>query len=94
MASDAASQRSRKSTTANKAKNKQIMTIVNQIFKKNNGPTITNLSQDFADGHNFLLLFNILFDETVELRLSTDQSLEARINNWNKINCVLCFNYF
>ena len=30
----------------------------------------------------------------MELRLSTDQALEARINNWNKINCVICFNYF
>ena len=57
-------------------------------------PAITNLSQDFADGRLFLQLFNILFDETVELRLSTDQALEARINNWNKINCVICFNYF
>ena len=35
-----------------------------------------------------------MFDELVELRLSTDQSLDARINNWNKINCVICFNYF
>ena len=42
----------------------------------------------------FLKLFNILFDETVDLRLSTDASLEVRINNWNKINCVICFNYF
>ena len=28
------------------------------------------------------------------MKLSTDASLEARINNWNKINCVICFNYF
>lgn len=70
------------------------MRIVNQVLKKNDVPPCTNLSQDFADGHLFLKLFNILFDETVELRLSTDQALEARINNWNKINCVLCFNYF
>jgi hypothetical protein len=68
--------------------------IINQIFKKNGVPAVTKLSQDFADGHLFLKLFNILFDETVDLRLSTDQALEARINNWNKINCVLCFNYF
>jgi len=57
-------------------------------------PVVTSLSKDFADGHLFLKLFNILFDETVDLRLSTDQALEARIHNWNKINCVLCFNYF
>jgi len=64
------------------------------IFRKNNLPPVAHLSQEFADGHNFLRLFNILFDETVDLKLSTDQSLEARINNWNKINCVICFNYF
>ena len=80
--------------TADKQKNKQITTIVNQIFKKNGVAPITNLSNDFADGTLFLKLFNILFDETVDLKLSTDSSLEARINNWNKINCVICFNYF
>lgn len=79
---------------ADREKNKQIMTIVNQIFKANQIEQISNLSQEFSDGHLFLKLFNILFDETVELKLSTDASLEARINNWNKINCVLCFNYF
>lgn len=83
-----------KKNNANRQKNQQIMQIVNSIFKANQVPQITNLSQDFADGHLFLKLFNILFDETVELRLSTDASLEARINNWNKINCVICFNYF
>lgn len=83
-----------KNKSATRQKNQQIMLIVNQIFKKNNVAPITNLSQDFADGHLYLKLFNILFDETVDLKLSTDASLEARINNWNKINCVLCFNYF
>ena len=77
-----------------KEKNKQILNIVNQIFKKNGIAPITHLSNDFADGTLFLKLFNILFDETVDLRLSTDQALEVRINNWNKINCVICFNYF
>ena len=70
------------------------MQIVNLIFKKNNVPQISSLSQQFSDGHLFLKLFNILFDESVDLKLSTDASLEARINNWNKINCVICFNYF
>lgn len=80
--------------SADKQKSKQLKEIVNQIFKKNNVPPITHLSNDFADGHLFLKLFNILFDENVDLRLSTDAALEARINNWNKINCVICFNYF
>lgn len=42
----------------------------------------------------FLELFNILFDENVDLKLSTAQLVEARVNNWNKINAVICFNYF
>ena len=84
----------RSEVQARKQKNKAIMQVVNMIFKKNGLPTVTNLSQDFADGHLFLALFNVLFDECVDLRLSTDVSVDARINNWNKINCVLCFNYF
>ena len=79
---------------ADQQKSKEILKIVNLIFKKNNVPTINSLSQAFSDGQLFLKLFNILFDETVDLKLSTDASLEARINNWNKINVVICFNYF
>ena len=33
-----------KKSSANRQKNQQIMMIVNQIFKKNNVPQITNLS--------------------------------------------------
>jgi hypothetical protein len=39
-------------------------------------------------------LFNILFDENIDLKLSTAQLPESRIHNWNKINAVICFNYF
>ena len=42
----------------------------------------------------FMQLFNILFDETYDLRLSTAESVDAKIGNWNKINAVICFNYF
>lgn len=41
-----------------------------------------------------MALFNILFDENIDLKLSTANLLEARIHNWNKINAVICFNYF
>ena len=30
----------------------------------------------------------------MDLKLSTAQTVEARVNNWNKINAVICFNYF
>ena len=41
-----------------------------------------------------MALFNILFDENIDLKLSTAQLPESRIHNWNKINAVICFNYF
>ena len=42
----------------------------------------------------FMQLFNTLFDETYDLKLSTAESVDAKIGNWNKINAVICFNYF
>ena len=42
----------------------------------------------------FMQLFNVLFDETYDLKLSTAESVDAKIGNWNKINAVICFNYF
>ena len=42
----------------------------------------------------FMQLFNILFDETYDLKLSTGESVDQKIGNWNKINAVICFNYF
>jgi hypothetical protein len=38
-------------------------------------------------------LFNLLFDEHMELKLSSVNSVEARTLNWNKINAKICFNY-
>ena len=42
----------------------------------------------------YLQLFNVLFDESYNLKLSTDEGLEKKVSNWNKINAVICFNYF
>ena len=42
----------------------------------------------------YLQLFNVLFDESYNLKLSTDEGLEKKVGNWNKINAVICFNYF
>ena len=52
-----------------------------------------NLSIEFADGVKFVHLFNLLFDEKLDLKLSTANSVEARTLNWNKINATICFNY-
>ena len=41
----------------------------------------------------FVRLFNTLFDETYDLKLSTAESVDAKTSNWNKINAVICFNY-
>jgi hypothetical protein len=42
---------------------------------------------------NFVQLFNLLFDEHKDLKLSTINTVEARTLNWNKINATICFNY-
>ena len=41
----------------------------------------------------FLALFNYLFDEKVDLKLSTIDTAETRMINWNKINAIICFNF-
>ena len=41
----------------------------------------------------YVQLFNTLFDETYDLKLSTAESVDAKTSNWNKINAVICFNY-
>lgn len=75
------------------------------IFETKKKDKVTKLEAEFADGSKlifppanfavlFLELFNILFDENVDLKLSTANLVDARINNWNKINAVICFNYF
>lgn len=51
----------------------QIKKLVNKIFEANNCPVrITNMANDFADGSNFVLLFNFLFDEKMDLKLSKE----------------------
>ena len=41
----------------------------------------------------YLALFNYLFDEKVQLQLSQADNMESKLQNWNKINAVICFNY-
>ena len=66
---------------------------VNAVFATKKRPPVKNLSEEFADGFKFQELFNVLFDENVDCRLSKDTTLNARIGNWNRINAAICFNY-
>jgi hypothetical protein len=38
-------------------------------------------------------LFNILYDERVDCKLVKSTILEVKMQNWNKINATICFNY-
>ena len=77
------------------------------IFASNGRNPVKSLSQDFADGGKycsfktdptlfivrFVELFNLLFDEQIDLKLTTQTLVDARMANWNKINMAICFNY-
>ena len=41
----------------------------------------------------YLLLFNLCFDQNMNLPFTTNPDPEAKIHNWNKINAMICFNY-
>ena len=41
----------------------------------------------------FEKLFNILYDERVDCKLIKSPLLDVKIQNWNKINASICFNY-
>ena len=43
---------------------------------------------------NPLQLFNVLFDESYNLKLTAAESVDGKVSNWNKINAGICFNYF
>jgi len=38
-------------------------------------------------------LFNVLFDESVDCKLIKSTTLDVKMQNWNKINATICFNY-
>lgn len=74
-------------------RNSQVLKIVNTIFAANNLPKVNKLAQDFSDGALFLRLFNVLFDENVRINLVTNGTVDDKVQNWNKINVVICFNH-
>lgn len=67
--------------------------FVNQIFRKKAFPPVKNFSREFADGILFVRLFNIMYDEKLDLKLQTSALVEDRLYNWSRINSMICFNY-
>ena len=41
----------------------------------------------------FQAMFNILYEENINCRLSTSTLLDDKMLNWNRINAQICFNY-
>ena len=76
-----------------KRNNKGLKEFINDIFETNGKPKVTKFAKEFADGRRFLELFNLLFDENIKIPFSADVTLEDKLQNWNKLNAVICFNY-
>ena len=41
----------------------------------------------------FQTLFNILYEENIDCRLSTSVLEADKLLNWNRLNAKICFNY-
>lgn len=41
----------------------------------------------------FQKMFNILYDESIDCKLSTSTLVEDKMLNWNRLNAQICFNY-
>lgn len=65
---------------------------MNDIFAKEGHPPVNNFAKEFSDGIKFQLLFNLMYDEKVNCRLSTTNEPKSRMVNWSKINSLICFN--
>ena len=81
------------SKVQSKRNNKGLKEFINEIFETNGRPEVKKFAKEFADGKLFVDLFNLLFDENIRIPFSTDTSVEAKLQNWNKINATICFNY-
>ena len=78
-----------------------LRSLLNKIFALRGGWKVKKLAEDFSDGFLFQELFNILYDERVDCCLegvrdepNSKIPYEQKVNNWNKINAGICFNYF
>jgi hypothetical protein len=78
-----------------------LRSLLNKIFALRGGWKVRKLAEDFSDGFLFQELFNILYDERIDCCLEGVRDepnpkipYELKVNNWNKINAGICFNYF
>ena len=60
---------------------------------KNHAILLNTFILSFAYIVLFLALFNYLFDEKVDLKLTASDILTTKLQNWNRINAVICFNF-
>ena len=67
--------------------------FVNKIFAKRGYPPVKKFAPEFADGILFERLFNVMYDEKINCRLSSSVIFEDRLLNWSRINQQICFNY-
>ena len=49
-------------------------------------PPIKKFASEFADGILFEKLFNLIYDEKINMRLQPSNLMEERLLNWSKIN--------
>ena len=84
---------SRQSELVEKQDWSKLKSFINEIFAKNGYPKVKKFAKEFSDGRLFLLLFNLLFDQRMDLPFTSNPDPEAKIHNWNKINAMICFNY-
>ena len=66
---------------------------MNKIFARAGLPKVTKFAAEFADGILFQNLFNLIYDEHIDCKLKQSADAAVRINNWSRINQVICFNY-
>ena len=72
---------------------KKIKKFVNEIFKHEGVPAVTNFAAEFSDGALFVKLFNILYGTNINCMLSKSTLFDDKLLNWNRINACICFNY-
>ena len=60
--------------------------FVNKIFAKRGQPPVKKFAPEFADGILFERLFNLMYDEKINCRLTPSAIFEDRLLNWSRIN--------
>ena len=60
--------------------------FVNKIFAKKGQPPVKKFATEFADGILFERLFNLMYDEHIDCKLTPSKLFEDRLTNWSRIN--------